>query len=310
MIATSRWIAGLALIAAAVLHLAGLVRMDFAADIEIAGGQVGATQASLGNAFADMAEGTLTRVEATEINQPLVVEQMAKQQDVQKITETVSALPEAKPVSDGTVTMVPSATDTAATPNLTTLAPMRPMQTTPIAPTAPVGILQAEDPTETEVSKSLRPKPRKREFVERNAMSDKPPTPDRARRADATPQGNEAQTNARAGQSDGVTSTPHAQRTTGSPRSTQEGNAAASNYPGQVMSRIQRVRRPSLRTRGTATIAFRIATNGGLSAISLVSSSGSAELDRVALQIIQRAAPFPIPPKGAQRSFSIPIKGR
>ncbi|MEO0634986.1 MAG: TonB family protein [Pseudomonadota bacterium] len=43
--------------------------------------------------------------------------------------------------------------------------------------------------------------------------------------------------------------------------------------------------------------------------MSIRRSSGSAELDRAAIQMIQRAAPFPPPPPGAQRSFNMPIRG-
>lgn len=92
--------------------------------------------------------------------------------------------------------------------------------------------------------------------------------------------------------------------------SSQAGNAAVSNYPGLVMRKISRLRRPRVNTRGTATIAFKIAPNGGLSSIRVAKSSGSAELDAAALRLVRRAAPFPRPPAGARRSFSIGIKGR
>ena len=65
-----------------------------------------------------------------------------------------------------------------------------------------------------------------------------------------------------------------------------------------------------MNARGAAVVAFSIAGSGGLSGVSLARSSGSAALDRAAIQVVQRAAPFPAPPAGAQRSYSIQIKAR
>ena len=93
-------------------------------------------------------------------------------------------------------------------------------------------------------------------------------------------------------------------------KSAERGNAAASNYPGMVMRHLSRVPRPRVNSRGTAVVRFRISGNGGLGGVSVARGSGSARLDRAALQVVRRAAPFPPPPSGAQRSFSIAIKGR
>lgn len=92
-------------------------------------------------------------------------------------------------------------------------------------------------------------------------------------------------------------------------QSAAEGNAAASNYPGLVNRKLSRVPRPRMGSRGTAVVNFSIAANGGLSGVSIVRSSGSARLDQAAVQLVRRAAPFPTPPAGAQRTFTISIKG-
>ncbi|WP_156883657.1 energy transducer TonB family protein, partial [Salipiger mucosus] len=49
---------------------------------------------------------------------------------------------------------------------------------------------------------------------------------------------------------------------------------------------------------------------GGLAGVSIARSSGSRRLDRDAMRVIQRAAPFPPPPSGARRSYSIQIVGQ
>ena len=90
----------------------------------------------------------------------------------------------------------------------------------------------------------------------------------------------------------------------------QSGNAAASNYPGHVMRRIARVPKPRVNNRDTAMISFSVSSNGGLAEATVARSSGSARLDQAALRVVLQAAPFPRPPEGAQRRFSILIKGR
>ena len=65
-----------------------------------------------------------------------------------------------------------------------------------------------------------------------------------------------------------------------------------------------------MNVRGATVVAFRVAGSGGLAGLSVARSSGSAALDRAALRVVQRAAPFPAPPAGAQRSFSIKIEAR
>ncbi|SPJ30691.1 energy transducer TonB family protein [Falsiruegeria mediterranea] len=87
------------------------------------------------------------------------------------------------------------------------------------------------------------------------------------------------------------------------------GNAAASNYPGLVKRKIHRARRKSVKVRGLARVSFRIADSGALAAVSISRSSGSNRLDQVALAQVRAAAPFPKPPAGARRRFSVEIKG-
>ena len=116
--------------------------------------------------------------------------------------------------------------------------------------------------------------------------------------------------NTRAGAVDGSDQGQASQQSTTSGRSTAAGNAAANNYPGLVWRKLSRVPRPNVGSRGTVVVSFLIGPNGGLNGVSVVRSSGSARLDQAALQVVRRAAPFPRPPAGAQRSFQISIEGR
>jgi protein TonB len=88
------------------------------------------------------------------------------------------------------------------------------------------------------------------------------------------------------------------------------GNAEASNYPGLVMRHVARGRRPDISARGAARVTFRIGGSGALAGARVSRSSGSAALDRAALGVIRRAAPFPPPPAGAARTFTVEIRGR
>ncbi|MER8866913.1 TonB family protein [Mesorhizobium sp. M0751] len=89
------------------------------------------------------------------------------------------------------------------------------------------------------------------------------------------------------------------------------GNAAVTNYPGKIRSKLVRAFN-STRTRatGTATVAFTVASNGGVRSARLTGSSGVAALDKAALDAVRRASPFPPIPDGAGRSawqFEVPL---
>ena len=155
---------------------------------------------------------------------------------------------------------------------------------------------------------SRRPQARP-ESVEKAAAARQSPEPEREAkiRADS---GTNAARDATRGSAIGKedADTVQAGRDTRS-KSAERGNAAASNYPGMVMRHLSRVPRTRVNSSGTAVVRFRISGNGGLGGVSVASGSGSARLDRAALRVVRRAAPFPPPPSGAQRSFSIAIKG-
>ncbi|WP_422031308.1 TonB family protein [Roseovarius sp.] len=202
-------------------------------------------------------------------------------------------------------------------PELTLAEPVTPSTLADSAET-----IEADPETSPAVSRSLRPQTRPRaieeeqerlarqreqERQERQAEQRRQQQQQQQQAARQQPQGNASQ-NATTGAATGAETTRQ-QANTGTGRSAQSGNAAASNYPGQVMRQISRVRRPQVGSRGTAVVAFTISPSGGLSGLSLARSSGNGRLDQAALGVVRRAAPFPAPPPGARRSFSINIKG-
>jgi len=90
----------------------------------------------------------------------------------------------------------------------------------------------------------------------------------------------------------------------------QAGNAASANYAGEVMQYLSQRRRPRASSSGSTFIAFTIAHDGSLERFDIDRSSGSRRFDREALRMIERAAPFPVPPPGVNRDFVVEIEGR
>mgnify|MGYP000485794043 CR=1 FL=1 len=97
--------------------------------------------------------------------------------------------------------------------------------------------------------------------------------------------------------------------------SSQPGNAAVSNYPGKIVSKLRRALtypRSALgeRQAGEARVSFTVQSDGRATSIHLARSSGSDALDQSALEAVRRASPFPPIPVDAGRtqwSFSVPV---
>tara|TARA_R110000764_G_scaffold54533_2_gene118907 strand:- start:5694 stop:6599 length:906 start_codon:yes stop_codon:yes gene_type:complete len=277
----------------------GLASKDEAPQVE---GGAPATVAELGNSFADMAAGVMTP-DAVETVQE-VAEPPAQQPDTAQETppEPVE-MARAEPVE-----AVPAETQPSVA------VPVAPVPTTPLqAQERPSEVIAALTP---EVQRALPEEPatqvsRRPALRPRSIEAQAPkPQPKPAPKPKPQPKGN-ARANAAAGATDGQAGAKaRAAADRQAAAAASAANAAASNYPGQVMARIARLPRPRTSSRGSATIAFTIAGNGGLSGARVAASSGSAQLDQAALELVRRASPFPPPPKGAQRSFSIRIKGR
>lgn len=89
-----------------------------------------------------------------------------------------------------------------------------------------------------------------------------------------------------------------------------DGGKAAASYGSTVLRKISRTRKAKAPAKGRVVVGFVIAANGGLQSARVVTSSGDAGLDKVALDHIRRAAPFPAPPPSAQRQFAFEFLGK
>ncbi len=290
MIPRSHYIAAICVGLAGTLHAAIAVLPPAEPErITIQGGG-GASISALGDSFADMAEGvSVPEPEATTMPEPTKTSVPKAE-----TTETEAPKPARSQASEARTMAALAPLQKSAAPAPVSAQPAEQA----LAPSPnPVDRIVAETETQAPV-RSLRPQAR-------------PDRPKPKRQAASTPkQSGNANRSARAGDASGQEKAQ--QRRAGSTQSatTQAGNAAAANYPGKVMRRIQRTKRERVNTRGSARVSFTIAANGALAAVGIARSSGSASLDQVALQQIRRAAPFPPPPTGARRNFTLRIDGK
>ena len=80
------------------------------------------------------------------------------------------------------------------------------------------------------------------------------------------------------------------------------------------MARLERYKRYPDAARGdhgVAQLAFSVDRSGAVHGARIVRSSGSALLDRAAVELVERAAPMPPPPPeiaGAQIAIVVPIR--
>lgn len=190
------------------------------------------------------------------------------------------------------VTAIPTATAQPVTASaLPKAQPALPV--VPIPPdravSAPVETIIATRPPPVTIPDANTPRPRAR--------------PEPAQRGNAEQSARRGDT---AGQPRGQSSTT----SRGDAGSSASDGRATAEYPQKVNRHLSRLRRPATRFNGAAVIAFTIGANGGLSNLSVARSSGNADFDRLAIAHVQRAAPFPPPPTGAQRSFNVTVQGR
>lgn len=95
------------------------------------------------------------------------------------------------------------------------------------------------------------------------------------------------------------------------PAGAANGNAAE-NYRyvvGGMLERAKQYPESAIRrgAKGTARIGFVLDEFGAVASVSLLRSSGAADLDSESVALIRRAAPYPPPPRQAKRSFAIEV---
>ncbi|MDX8354809.1 TonB family protein [Cognatiyoonia sp. IB215182] len=275
MIRSSAFVKAGVIFVSAALHIGLMAAFYEEQTVEIAGGATGAINARLGNSFADLVQGT----QAPQTPDPALVAETPPLAEAAPVTPTQTVAP--------TTSAIAAVPLSATAPTIPTLTPQPTAQPETLTPAAPETVTAT---TESAVETSQRPV----------ARPERPVQP---------PPGN-SQQNATAGSATGNTRATAPQQSGNTGQAASAGNAAANNYPGEVMQRITRIGQPRVRASGIAVVRFSISGNGALAGVSIAQSSGSARLDRAAMQVIQRAAPFPPPPPGAQRSFSIRIEGR
>lgn len=288
------------------VHAAGFLAFDQADPPALAGGiqQV----AMIGNSFADAAAGTVSEQTTPERTAPVPV---AKAAPTPPLAAAQSATTPAATAPSSLDIVISSARIPSTATSPPTVAPRtnEPVVPTPIAritETSPAEARTVATTVQPEIREATADTPRPRERGERQE-----PTPERqvARTAPATqPAGNAEQTTRR-GEATGQAQGNAARTTRGGEVDGAGDSRAAAAYPSLVNGQIARTRRESSNLTGTAVVSFTVSTSGTLAGLGIARSSGNSKLDRIALDHIRRAAPFPAPPAGAQRSFSVAIQG-
>ncbi|PPB80841.1 outer membrane transport energization protein TonB [Albidovulum inexpectatum] len=299
MIPSSPLVRGLSLGAALAVHMLALVTLAPGAAPMIEAGGAEA-ELRLGNGFADLAAGTLTPLRAETVT-PVPATTPPSRSDV---LPPVSAAPvERVTAATAPVLPIPVAPRGADRPPLAGRAPAQRIEGQPPAEPQPASAPDSSPRPRQRPAETAAPVRKARQETTRAA-----PTPSPQELARPASRGNGAR-DMRAGAATGRSETGEQRSGAGGARA-ESGNAAVSNYPGQVLRKLARMGKPRVRAQGAATIAFSIGVDGRLTSVSLTKSSGSNDLDRAAIRLVRAAEPFPRPPAGAQRSFTIEIRAR
>jgi TonB family protein len=88
-------------------------------------------------------------------------------------------------------------------------------------------------------------------------------------------------------------------------------NAVASlvNYDGLVSAHLRRQQSAARSggATGSGAVTFSITVRGSVTSVRLAKSTGAAVLDQEILAMVRRASPFPAPPDGQPKSFTVPL---
>jgi protein TonB len=88
--------------------------------------------------------------------------------------------------------------------------------------------------------------------------------------------------------------------------------ASLANYNGQVSAHLRRYQQYPAAARGSGVagsgmVTFSITASGNVTSARVAKSTGAAVLDQEILAMVRRASPFPAPPDGQPKSFTVPL---
>jgi periplasmic protein TonB len=283
---------------------------------------------------------TVTPLEATPVEpeQPAQTAPVAEPEPTEPAPQeqAAAAVAETAPEILATDTMQPIEDDNTVAPSAPTVeqavepteevAPEMPAKAVAEAPAETVAEPVPEEAFETLAAVApipeLRPeapalrKPAERVEKKQAAEREKPARQreQTAAKKPAAGSGGNSTADARRGQTDGQEDGKASAASKGG-RQSAVGNAAVSNYPGKIVSKLRRaLRYPAeakrKKLRGEVQVAFTVSAGGGVGGVRVVRGSGSPVLDKAAVDAVHRAAPFPAIPENAGRSnwpFTVPL---
>lgn len=261
---------------------------DLPAELETISETVTATPPDRAEPVVDDAPSTVAAEIVPEILAVDTVKPAEDDDAVQRLAETVEAAP-----------VETAETVTAQPEPVEEVSEAKPVRQTPPQPKKAVEKAERKPKPE-------KAKPQPKEATEKPAKKEKT--------AAKLGSGGQNQADARRGQADGQADGKTVAESK-SGKNSAAGNAAVSNYPGKIVSKLRRaLRYPAeakrQKLRGEVQVSFVVSASGGVGSIRVVSSSGSPVLDKAAVETVRRAAPFPAIPGDTGRSswpFTVPL---
>jgi protein TonB len=85
--------------------------------------------------------------------------------------------------------------------------------------------------------------------------------------------------------------------------------ASLANYDGLVSAHLRRHQSAarSNGATGSGAVTFSITGSGSVTSVRIAKGTGAAVLDQEILAMVRRASPFPVPPDGQPKSFTVPL---
>ena len=300
-----KWTAAIVLSLLAHAGAAKLLQPD-PEPVLVAGGEA-MEVAVIGDAFEDM-------IEAGKPDDPLEVQP----EDMESIAPEPIATAETAPVSSELLAALPEEVIPAEADvilpaeEIAPISAEEPPFTATAAPVEAATVIPQEKPQRP--VETVTPEPEKKPETKAEPDRKKPEKKIAKRKAG---EDGKAQASRKKGNADGIETATAAGAAKGTKGaiSRQSGNAAVSNYPGKVRSKLQRAFRYPAKAkrenvRGVVQVSFALSSSGSVSSVKIARSSGSPILDKAALEAVERAAPFPAIPQGADRKrwpFTIPL---